>query len=112
MTVWVGKLRSQRVIPGNSQAIALSGQLPSQEGLSVRIGSASIESGDARHGEARLIPSGVLAEAKVIALSKSGGAGRQGPALKLLGCQHTWRPARRFLSQGLPHFPAAQGSAD
>jgi hypothetical protein len=34
-----------------------------------------------------------------VAMSKSGGAGRQGPALKFKGCQHTWRPARRFLTK-------------
>ena len=43
---------------------------------------------------------------KVFSMSKSGGAGRQGPAHFSLGCQHTWRPARRFLTKVLRDLSA------
>ena len=37
---------------------------------------------------------------------RAGGAGRQGPAHFSLGCQHTWRPARRFLTKVLRDLSA------
>ena len=63
-----------------------------------------------RERRARPIPSGVSAEAKVFALSKSGGSRTPGTGSQVfIGCQLTWRPARRFLTKVL-QFLSAVGS--
>src|SRR4051795_9782408 len=44
--------------------------------------------------------------AKVFSMSKSGGAGRQGPALNFYRMPVSWRPARRFLTKVLRDLSA------
>ena len=48
-------------------------------------------------------------ERAVVATTGEIEAGRQGPAHFSLGCQHTWRPARRFLTKVLRDFSASLG---